>query len=357
MKMLQHRVVRVWIGNALAVLIGLVVSGLVFAGAEAALYFREKLFSPPELVFSGRGTVKGASVLGWELERNGTVWNRADRGGRTIYDVLAKTDGAGRRQTPCAPRGEDARIAAFFGCSMTFGQGVADEETIPSRFCAHKPGWTSHNYGVYAYGPQQMWLQICRQEVLREFSERKGVVIYSFIQNHLQRLVGASSVHSEWIESLPWLEVNDGRIVHRGFFSDRPHFQSLIVRSLARTRLAGLMAGRLPGLPGLESRQKSGLDLLVTLVAECVKSAREQAPGLEFCCVLLPECSEPWREVLSRRLSEAGVRVLDYETLFAGLGEPMEEVFFDDTRRKNWGHFKARGCDLIARQLARDIAE
>ena len=56
---------------------------------------------------------------------------------------------------------------------MTFGQGVADEETIPSRFCAHKPGWTSHNYRVYAYGPQQMWLQICRQEVLREFSEEK----------------------------------------------------------------------------------------------------------------------------------------------------------------------------------------
>ncbi len=336
---------------------GLVVSGLVLAGAEAALYCRDKLFSPPELVFSGRGTVKNASVLGWELERNGTVWNRADRGNRMIYNVLGRTDAAGRRCSPCAAENQDTKVAAFFGCSMTFGQGVADEETIPSRFCAHNPGWTSYNYGVYAYGPQQMWLQICRQEVLREFSKSRGVVVYSFIRNHLPRLAGASSVHSEWMASLPWLEMKDGRIVSMGVFSDRPPQQNLLLRSLGRTRLAGFMAEHLPNLPGVLTQRESGLDLLVALVAECAQSAREQAPGLEFCCVLLPECSEPWREVLVRRLSDAGVRVLDYETLFADSGESLEDIFFDDAHRAKWGHLKARGCDLIARQLARDIAE
>ena len=45
---------------------------------------------------------------------------------------------------------------------------------------------------------------------------RMGVVVYSYIDHHLQRLVGAHAVVSLWNASLPSLAVENGRIVHFG---------------------------------------------------------------------------------------------------------------------------------------------
>ncbi|HOC74144.1 MAG TPA: hypothetical protein PKL54_15120, partial [Candidatus Hydrogenedentes bacterium] len=343
------------------VLLGFLIVAALIAAAEGVLRIKARLSSnsgQSGLVQDGEGTILGESALSWELTPNGTVRCIAKWGETLIYDVRGRTDAAGRRLTPCtAEKGDDAPVAAFFGCSMTFGQGVEDDETLPARFCAHAPDWQAVNYGVYGYGPQHMWLQICKNGALREFSGRRGVVVYSFIDHHLERLVGSPSVLSSWtLFSLPWLESENERIVHRGTFRDRSLVQDFYFRYVRRAHLTRFIENRLPSPKPAKERKDAALDFLVRLVVECKQAAREQAPGFTFCCLVLPTCGGTARGRLLQRLEGIGVRTLDYEHLFEEAGIPDSELFFNDSPLGTKGHFKPQGYDLVAQRLSRDIS-
>ncbi len=351
---------RGWAANTAAVLLGFLIVAIALAAAEGALRLKVRL-SPdsrrPHLVQDGEGMVVGESALSWELPQNGTVRCTAKWGEQLIYDVRGRTDAAGRRLTPCAAgTGDETPVAAFFGCSMTFGQGVEDDGTLPARFCARVPDWQAFNYGVGGYGPQQMWLQICKNGALREFSGRRGVVVYSFIGHHLERLVGTPSVLSSWTYPLPWLEENNGRIVHRGTFRDRSLAQDFYFRYVRRAHLTRFIENRLPSPKPAQEQQDAALDFLVRLILECKQAAKEQAPGFTFCCLVLPTCGGTARGRLLQRLEGIGVRTLDYEHLFEEAGIPDSELFFNDSPLGTKGHFKPQGYDLVAQRLSRDIS-
>ncbi len=350
---------RGWAANTAAVLLGFLIVAIALAAAEGALRLKARLLpKPPQpvLLQSGKGMLFHEGVLGRALTRDSTVRLSARLDERLLYDVSAKTDSAGRRVTPCdCPPGEDVRIAAFFGCSMTFGQGVEDHETLPARFCAHNAGWQAHNYGVSGYGPQHMWLHICKLKALKEFSGRTGVVVYSYIDHHLQRLVGAHAVVSIWNDSLPWLEVENGRIVHCGTFWERSPLMAFYYRHIRPgAHLALFLENHLPRRSPGGSQEDAVLDLLTQLVVECGQETRIQAPGLTVYVLILPTCGGPLRGRLLSRLEKAGIRVLDYESLFEETHLPEEDLFFHDSPQGKLGHFKATGYDIVARRLVVD---
>lgn len=351
---------RGWAANAAAVLLGFLIVAALLSAAEGALRLKARLSSDsPHSLFwqEAEGAVSDGGVMGRVLPRNSTVRLHVRWGEKLIYNVTAETDDAGRRVTPCdRPENAPPRIAAFFGCSMTFGQGVRDEETLPARFCAHAPEWRAFNYGVSGYGPQHMWLQICEKNALEEFSARKGVVVYSFIDHHLDRLAGTPPVLATWTYPLPWLEDQDGQIVQRGTFRDRSPLEYFFFRRIHPTHLAQFVERRLPTRPPGKDQQDAALNLLVRLIVECDQAAKEQAPGLTFCCLVLPTCGGARGKEVLQRLEGTGVRTLDYEHLFEEAGLPEDELFFNDSPQGTKGHFKAPGYDLIARRLVGDVA-
>ncbi|NLV40772.1 MAG: hypothetical protein GXY15_06045 [Candidatus Hydrogenedentes bacterium] len=350
---------RGWAANAAAVLLGFLIVAALLVAAEGALRLKAGLSSgSTHSLFwqEAEGAVSDGGAMGRVLPRNSTVRLHVRWGEKLIYDVTAETDDAGRRVTPCdRQEGGESNIAAFFGCSMTFGQGVRDEETLPARFCAHAPEWRAFNYGVSGYGPQHMWLQICEKNVLGEFSARRGVVVYSFLGHHLERLAGTPPVLATWAYPLPWLEDHDGQIVHRGTFRSRSPLEYFFFQRVHPTHLAQFIERRLPARAPVKGRQDAALNLLVRLIVECSQAAKEQAPGLAFHVVILPTCGGTVREGLLQRLEAAGVRALDYERLFEEAGLPEEELFFNDSPQGTKGHFKAPGYDLIAQHLAGDV--
>ena len=50
------------------------------------------------------------------------------------------------------------------------------------------------------------------------------------------------------------------------------------------------------------------------------------------------------------------MRVLDYSELFEKTGRTMDELFFDDNSVFRWGHPRAVGYEVLARQLSRDMS-
>jgi hypothetical protein len=350
---------RRWAGNILAVCIGVSAVAVLLAAAEGVLRLKVHLTTAPENVpVTGRldGALRHAGILGVEGTPNGAIHCLAVRGERVLYDTSCKTDAAGRRLTPCAVTAAEADVALFFGCSMTFGLGVEDDDTLPARYCALAPHCCSLNYGLAGYGPQQMWLQICKQHVLKEFGSRKGVIVYTFIDDHIFRLIGTPAIVSEWSYPLPWLALQDGRIEYCGTFFDRSPLQYLFLHYVQRTHLARFVENRLPRRQQPEGPSADAADFLAAVVRECADTAAREAPGLKFHCLIPPKfLSSQWGKPLAERLAGSDARVLDYSDLFEKTSLSMDELFFDDNSLYKWGHLKPAGYELLAEQMNRDI--
>jgi hypothetical protein len=103
------------------------------------------------------------------------------------YDVMNTIDAQGLRGVRDVAREKTPGVTriAVFGCSQTFGSGVADDETFSARLEAGLPGVEVLNFGVHGYGTDQMLL---RYEHEGE-AYAPDVVVLAFAYYHLDRNV------------------------------------------------------------------------------------------------------------------------------------------------------------------------
>src|SRR5437879_10062020 len=78
----------------------------------------------------------------------------------------------------------------FFGCSMTFGLGVNDNETMPFYMAQYASHYRPYNYGVSGYGPHYMLAQLQRGDLTKDIHETHGIALYTFIDHHIDRPIG-----------------------------------------------------------------------------------------------------------------------------------------------------------------------
>ena len=101
--------------------------GLIVAEAYALVV------SAPAIETSSPGYSVLRSIVGWGPGQPGVYRDSKVKGrsGSVIYDVAYTIDAHRNRQVISAPTG---LTVAFFGDSMTFGQGVPDADTLPQAF-------------------------------------------------------------------------------------------------------------------------------------------------------------------------------------------------------------------------------
>lgn len=107
-----------------------------------------------------------------------------------VYDVIYTIDRTGLRQVPESLQGEGCPIL-FFADSLTFGEGVKDDQAMPAAFLKASHGrFHAYNFGFHGYGPHQMLraLEVGRVEQL--VSDRPAVVVYQGIEGHVARAAG-----------------------------------------------------------------------------------------------------------------------------------------------------------------------
>jgi hypothetical protein len=76
---------------------------------------------------------------------------------RPVFDFSYSIDENGLRASSPGPRIGSERCILFFGGSTPFGEGVADDETVPSLIAAaHDGKYTVNNFGYFYYGGHQM---------------------------------------------------------------------------------------------------------------------------------------------------------------------------------------------------------
>jgi hypothetical protein len=237
-------------------------------------------------------------VLGWGPRPGILHQTKYDlKTGNIVADADYTIEPRGIRKTISAP---DAPTVAFFGDSMTFGEGLADSETLPQLF-ADLSDRRLHvlNLAFSAYGPQQ-FLRALETDLFKDLLNKPRLFVYMTAQWHAER---TACMHG-FVFLGPRYELADGH----------PQFEGpchgLIYGLLARSAIYKAFIE-----PAMVRIGPGEIDLYVAILIRAGELARQKY-GVPTAILYLPDPiyagQSGWPdEQIMQRLRQGGLNVID----------------------------------------------
>ena len=279
----------------------IVVASVVLCLAVAEAY--ALVVSAPAIEISTPGYLSPHPVLGWGPGHPGVFHDRKLDGktGSVIYDVDYTIDEYRNRQVTSAPTGPSV---AFFGDSMTFGQGVPDADTLPQAFADA----TGHrlrvlNLAFPGYGPQQ-FLRALETDMFRDLLTEPRLFVFLTAPWHAER----SACTSNFVLRAPRYVMVEGRPVYKGKCID--HWPARLRYLLTRTAMYSVFFEPVFGGAG-----PADMDLYVAMLIRAGQLARERY-GVPTLILYQPYDAYVRRAGLTdqqimQRLRDGGLLVID----------------------------------------------
>lgn len=279
--------------------------------------------------------------LGHTLPPNAQIAYKMVQGSTLVYQATFTTDADHRRITPSDHLEQRHKFLLFFGCSMTFGLGVNDDETMPFYAAQYASHYRPYNYGVPGFGPHYMLAQLQRGALPKEIKENEGIAIYTFIDHHIDRAIGTMRVYNQWEEHAPFytLDAHD-KLVRKGDFTSGRPVVSFLYWVLGKSQIFQYYNITFP-----VSLHEEHIRLTARIIAEARTALHQQFPQVQFYVLLYPGVSRG--QDLMPYLAHAGVKYLDYSHL---VDWPDPELTLADG-----SHPTAQGHRTVAAQLAQDL--
>ncbi len=305
---------------------GLFVSFVIFCCAEfGTRYYFKHFYKPPfkdVTEWNPQPTIKD-SLFAYRLPEKKIIQHRYLVNDSLIYEQHYKIDSFSRRETPvdtiskALPAGRQDKFIAVAGCSFAFGYGVNDNETLTYFLQQQMPGYEGYNYGVSGYGTQHLLLQTREKIIPKEIKEKEGILIYFFIDNHLNRLVGSRRIIKLWGENFPYFFLDDdGKLEtkrlpagRQGTFKTGRKWKTLFYKTITNSAIVDILDLEIPFSIG-----KNDFKLAVAVIAESKKEFEKNFPGSKFVVLFCPgsKCSGE----LAALLAKKNIDFVDYSLLF-----------------------------------------
>ena len=193
-----------------------------------------------------------------------------------------------------------AGCVLFFGGSVTFGEGVEDDEAMPYQVGMLSGNrYRVYNFAFHGYGPHQMLAALESGRVDEIVECRPTHVVYQAIIPHVERAAGLAA----WDRQGPrYTSRQDGGVTLAGRFDDEavnPPWKTWLGRHQTYATLFG--------------RRRAANDEEIRLYAEIVGSARsfvEQAfEGAEFHVLIWDNDGLPSHDRVMRALERENLRL------------------------------------------------
>lgn len=303
-----------WAGarkNLLAFAVGVAACAAIFIVADRTLaHLHERARPKPEprpLYASG---MTPDPLLGYRLLPELHLLDTHTVNGTTIYAVACNTDEHGRRIVPAnAGRPSTHPFIAFFGCSFVFGEGGADEASLPNQVAARLGGYHVFNYGVPGYGTQHMLAALESGKLTADIQQTRGACVYVMIPSHLLRAAGTMRIAAKWGRDFPCYELDaDNQLLYRGSFSSARPAQMRLIQLLQKS---GLVRYFNLDYPPIRERD---FQLVARLILQSRRLFESQFESLGFYVMLYPTQLD-WGlslKPLIDTLRQAGITVFDY---------------------------------------------
>jgi len=281
-------------------------------------------------------------ALGYKPQPSMRVSSIRKANGATIYSAVYTTDAHGRRLTPQPRLSEPPkRFALFFGCSYTFGEGLNDNETLPLFFSRSAPLYRAYNYGLSGYGPQQMLEHLKRQAMAEEISEQHGIGVYTFMDHHVKRVIGAMRSYSLWADIMPYYYLNgQNSLIRNGCFKTGRPVLNRLYWLLNKSQVVQYFNLDLPRI------NENHFKLTARILEESAVLFNKKFPGSQLYILFYP--GSRWSTRIKPYLERAGIKSIDYSQLFDPQ-QPEYHIAGDI-------HPSPQALSVLAEKLSADIA-
>jgi hypothetical protein len=198
-----------------ALLMGSVMCAILL-GAEIALRLNEGASEIRRTATEGHHDLSRHNIMQARPGKH-RVTTTDGKTGQLIVEAEYSIDAFGRRITP--RRVEiGAKFRLFFGDSFTYGEGVKGDETLPSHVASLAPEYVPYNYGFSGMGPFDVLARLETVDFSQEVPQTRGIVLYTFLDLHIQRTSGGMSI-SPWHKERAYYDVTeDGHFTRNGTF-------------------------------------------------------------------------------------------------------------------------------------------
>lgn len=246
-------------------------------------------------------------LLGYAPAKDRRVTARKWYGGSLIYDVVYTIGSDGLRIAPPPAASAAKGCLIFFGDSITFGEGVNDEEPFPYRIGVKTAGeYRIHNFAFSGYGPHQMLANLQLHRVDEIVRCTPTHFIYFCIPEHTERVAGLAA----WDRHGPRFRLAaDGSVFRDGNF-DGPSAVpgSWTMPQWAQKGLDGFLAWQ-TFFGRLRQAGPKDLALLIAIVRQAARTAKQRHPGSEFDVILWDGSDNDRVRSIESGLAGAGIPV------------------------------------------------
>lgn len=238
----------------------------------------KKDFSVPDLPENHIARQVGATYYADSVYQDVKVIGTND----TVFDVQYSIDHMNKRITP----GFDStktKYALFFGCSIGFGYGLEDDQTLAYQVQEQSANTNSYNFCISATGTNHMLAQFQYRDLSKQVAEKDGCGYYIFFWDHIYRAIGTMHRYTEWLHLAPYYEMKDGKLVRNKLFKDGRPFISGWYERLYQTNIVKYFEADLP-----LKLNDSHFDLVSEMVLQTKKEYEKQFGNDKFYLVFYP---------------------------------------------------------------------
>ena len=246
-------------------------------------------------------------MLGYVPDRASRVTARKLYSNTVLYDVTYNIGADGLRIRPELENVAPVRSVVFFGDSVTFGEGVNDQETFPYLVGRAGGGnFAAYNFAFSGYGPHQMLAILQAGLIESRKVPRPTHFIYLAIVEHVARVAGLAP----WDRHGPRFRLDTGDIPVRdgNFDSPKRLFGRWTVSAPAVAALDNLRTWR-RFFGRSRDPDDADLELFLGVVSESARLARAQYPGSTFHVILWDGREDRRIGIIAQRLTAAGIPV------------------------------------------------
>lgn len=297
---------RKWVQNA-AVYVVMTVLTVALLEVVCGWLLKKKASAAPKI----EGPVHSMQLdphLGYKPRPDTTLEGLRTKNGVPVYRITFQTDSNHLRVTPGQnPRA--AKYALFLGCSMTFGEGVQSDETLPYFFGKTDSSYRAYNLAYSGYGPHQTLSRFQHDSPKRFVTEPTGVAIYTFIPDHVNRVIQSLTNYGYNRGNAPYYYHDGDSLRYGGLFRDGRKFRNRVYDVLSQSNTLKLFG---IGYPFRLS--DDDYNLTADVLAAAAREYQRQFGNDRFFVVIYPT-TLPMGDFVDK-LKTRGVNVLDYSKLF-----------------------------------------
>ena len=334
----MHRKIRI-------IFLNLVVIFAIAAIFETVFVIREMRHREAQssMVLENVYVADSDDYLGWKLQKNTSRVSRKYVGGNLIYEAMISVDSNGLRISPPCPDPCTGAVL-FFGNSCTYGEGVHDSLTLPWQFSIlTDQKFQVYNFGMYGYGPHQMFSQIKQGIVESIVTENvKHVVFQTLYPEQAYR----SSGYFDWNINCPKyiLDKNREPVFTGNYNKPRSYYRNLS-GILAKSAAMRYFSSRQPKNPLTQDEK----ELFAALITNSKNYLDDKFDNPVF-HIILWDWSDGSDEELFEQMKSEGIRIHDARDIF-----PDNPASLEYRIHKYDRHPSAIGYRFIAEYLRKEI--